>query len=194
MSQIIHSSPLPDVDIPNVPVTEYVMRMADQIGDRTAITDGERSYSFAQLRDLIKAFAGGLAARGFGPGHTLALMAPNIPEYAIVFHGVATAGGTITTINPTYGAEEVRHQLLDSGATMLITIEMFADTARKAIEGTPIEQLHVLGAETSGDVVNAMDLLGEPIEQVAIDPKTHVVVLPYSSGTTGLPKGVMLTH
>ncbi len=177
-----------------VPITEYVMRMADDIPDRTAITDGERSYSFGQLRDLIKSFAGGLAAQGFGPGKTLALMAPNIPEYAIVFHGVATAGGTITTINPTYGAEEVRHQLLDSGATMLITIEMFADTARKAIEGTPIEQLHVLGAETVGDVVNAMDLLGEPIEQVEIDPMEHVVVLPYSSGTTGLPKGVMLTH
>ena len=49
-------------------------------------------------------------------------MAPNLPEYAVVFHGVAVAGGAVTTINPTYGAEEVRHQLQDAGATMLFTI------------------------------------------------------------------------
>ena len=79
---------------------------------------------------MIHRFAGGLAARGFGPGDTLALMAPNVPEYAIVFHGVAVAGGTVTTVNPTYGAEEVRFQLLDAGATMLVTIGLFAETAK----------------------------------------------------------------
>jgi 4-coumarate--CoA ligase len=133
-----------------------------------------------------------LAALGFKPGDTLGLMAPNVPEYAIVFHGVAVAGGTVTTINPTYGAEEIRFQLEDAGASMLITIGMFAETARAAIEGTDVAEVLTLdAAEGTG---NAMDLLGAPIDQVPVDVHDDVVVLPYSSGTTGLPKGVMLTH
>jgi 4-coumarate--CoA ligase len=119
-------------------------------------------------------------------------MAPNLPEYAVVFHGVATAGGTNTTINPTYTADEVRHQLQDSKATLLVTIGMFADTARAAIEGTDVTEIFTLdGAEGT---TNFTALLGDPIDQVPVDLDEHVVVLPYSSGTTGLPKGVMLTH
>ena len=191
---IIHRSPLPDVEIPEVPVSEYVLRAADTHPDAMAIVDGPtgRGYTFAQLRDMVRRFAGGLQARGFGPGHTLALMAPNLPEYAVVFHGVAVAGGTVTTVNPTYGAEEVRFQLLDAGATMLVTIGLFAETAKAAIEGTPITE--VLTLDHAPGTGNALDLLGEPIDQVPVNVHDDVVVLPYSSGTTGLPKGVMLTH
>jgi 4-coumarate--CoA ligase len=191
---IIHRSPLADVDIPDLPITEFVLRRAAVHPDRPAIIDGPsgRTYTFAQLKDLVHRFAGGLAARGFGKGDTLGLMAPNIPEYAIVFHAVAVAGGTITTINPTYGAEEVRFQLEDAGATMLITVSMFAETALAAIEGTDVSE--VLSIDGGDGVGDAMTLMGEPIGQVPVDPATDVVVLPYSSGTTGLPKGVMLTH
>jgi acyl-CoA synthetase (AMP-forming)/AMP-acid ligase II len=191
---IIHESPLADIEIAEVPVTEYVLRGAALHAHRAALIDGPsgRIYTYAQLDDLVHRFAGGLAARGFGPGHVLALMAPNLPEYAVVFHGAAVAGGTVTTVNPTYGAEEVRFQLLDAGASMLVTIGMFADTAAKAIEGTQITEVLTLdGAEGTA---NAMALLGDRIEQVPVDVAEHVVVLPYSSGTTGLPKGVMLTH
>ncbi len=191
---IIHRSPMPDVEIPEMSVTDYVLRMVDTYPDRPALIDGPsgRTYTFSQFRDMVRRFAGGLQARGFGKGDTLALMAPNCPEYAVVFHGVAMTGGTITTVNPTYGPEEVRFQLLDAGATMLITVGMFAETATKAIEGTPITEVLTLdGAEGTG---NALALLGEPIDQVPVDVYEDVVVLPYSSGTTGLPKGVMLTH
>jgi acyl-CoA synthetase (AMP-forming)/AMP-acid ligase II len=191
---IIHSSPLPDVEIPEIPVTEFVLQTASIYPDRAALIDGPsgRTYTYSQLSDMIYRFAGGLAGRGFGPGDTLGLMAPNVPEYAIVFHAVAVAGGTVSTINPTYGAEEVRFQLLDSGSSMLITIGMFAETAKAAIEGTQIDEVLTLdGAEGTG---NAMALLGEPIAQVPVSVHDDVVVLPYSSGTTGLPKGVMLTH
>jgi 4-coumarate--CoA ligase len=191
---IIHRSPFPDVELPEVPITEYVLQAADAHPDRAALIDGPsgRTYTFAELRDRIHRFAGGLVASGFAPGDTLGLMAPNLPEYAIVFHGVAVAGGTVTTINPTYGADEVRFQLQDAGASRLITIGMFADTAKAAIEGTGVsEVLTIDGADGTG---NAMALLGSPIEQVPVDVHEDVVVLPYSSGTTGLPKGVMLTH
>jgi 4-coumarate--CoA ligase len=137
---IVHSSSFPDVEIPRVPITEFVLRRADELADRMAIEDvgGERGYTFGQLKQLVHSFAGGLQAKGIGPGSTVAIMAPNLPEYAIVFHGVAVAGATNTTLNPTYTADEIRHQLQDSGACMLVTIGMFLDTAKAAVEGTSV--------------------------------------------------------
>ena len=190
---IIHTSPLPDVDIPEIAITALVMRRAAGISDHVAITDGaDSSYTFGELDTALRSMAGGLQARGFGPGSVLGIMAPNVPEYAVVFHGAAVAGATITTINPTYGADEVRFQLQDAGATLLITVPMFLEVAQAAIEGTDVTEIFVMG-EADGATPLA-SLFGDPIDQVDVDVHEHVVVLPYSSGTTGLPKGVMLTH
>jgi acyl-CoA synthetase (AMP-forming)/AMP-acid ligase II len=192
---IIHRSPFPDVDIPDVTVTEHVLRWASRMPDRPALIDGPtgRTYTYAQLAGMIASFAGGLAARGLGPGDTIALMAPNIPEYAVAFHGAAVAGVAVSTINPTYTPDEVRFQLIDSGAVLLITIAMFAEVAQEAAEGTAVEDIVVIGEAPEG-TLPVTALLGEPLAQVPVDTRDHVVVLPYSSGTTGLPKGVMLTH
>ena len=192
---IVHRSPLPDVEIPDVTITELVLRKAADVPDRPALIDGPsgRTYTYGVLGQMIHSFAGGLAARGLGPGDTIALMAPNIPEYAVVFHGAAVAGVAVSTINPTYTAEEVRFQLNDSGAVMLITIGMFVDTAREASEGTGVREIVIIGEAPEG-TIPVTDLLGEPITQVPVDLGEQIVVLPYSSGTTGFPKGVMLTH
>ena len=110
---MIHRSPLPDVDIPAVPLPGYVLHRAGELADKPALIDGPtgRTLTYGQLDQGVRALAGGLVARGFAPGDVLALMAPNMPEYALVFHGVAFAGGIITTINPTYTEREVHHQL-----------------------------------------------------------------------------------
>ena len=193
MSIIIHPSPLPAVDIPDQSVTDCVFASAADHADEVAITDGgNSSYTFSELHDMVRKLGGGLSARGVGPGATVAILAPNVPEYAVVFHGVALAGGTVTTINPTYTPEEVRFQLQDASASLLVTIPMFLDTARVAAESTGVEEIAVIG-DAEGATALA-SLLGEPIDQVPVDYAEHVVVLPYSSGTTGLPKGVMLTH
>jgi 4-coumarate--CoA ligase len=192
---IIHSSPLPDVEIPETAITGYVLREAARVPDRAALIDGPtgRTYTYAQLTGMIHSFAGGLQARGFGPGDTIALMSPNIPEFAIVFHGAAVAGVAVSTINPTYTAEEVRFQLTDSEAKMLITIGMFADVAADAISGTGVSEIVIIGDAVDG-TTPIQELFASPIDQVPVDPREDVVVLPYSSGTTGFPKGVMLTH
>ena len=193
MSAIIHTSPLPDVEIPDQSITDCVFASVADRADEVAITDGaSSSYTFSELHAAVRSLGGGLSSRGVGPGTTVAILAPNVPEYAIVFHGIALAGGTVTTINPTYGPEEVRHQLTDAEASWLVTIPMFLETARTAAEGTGVEQIVVMG-EAEGAIPLA-SLFGPPIDQVPVDYAEHVVVLPYSSGTTGLPKGVMLTH
>ncbi|MBT6445074.1 MAG: AMP-binding protein, partial [Acidimicrobiaceae bacterium] len=141
---MIYTSNLPDVEIPvGVSITDYTLRHADALADKPAIIDGpsDREMTFGQLRTGIQTLAGGLAARGFGKGDTLGLMAPNIPEYALLFHGVAYAGGIVATINPTYTAGEISHQLQDSGATMLVTVSMFLDVAIEAIEGTDVTEV-----------------------------------------------------
>ncbi len=196
MASHIFHSPLPDQEIPEVPLTEYVLQHAEAMAGEPAMIDGPtgRTYSFARLSDHIHRLAGGLTAAGFGAGSTVGVMAPNLPEYAIVFHAVAVAGGTVTTINPTYGVEEVAFQLNDAGAQLLVTIPDFVETARAAAEGTSVSRIAVIGDSSDDSVTALAELYGEAIEQAPIDVHEQVVVLPYSSGTTGLPKGVMLTH
>ena len=191
---MIYTSPLPDVEIPSSTITEHILRRVDEFPDREALVDGSsgRSLTYAELRDAIRRFAGGLQARGFGVGDTLAIMAPNVPEYAVVFHGVAMAGGTVTTLNPTYTPDEIRHQLRDSKATLMVTVSAVLPIATAAIEGTDITEVFSLDPVDGASPIS--DLFGEPIDQVPVDVAEHVVVMPYSSGTTGLSKGVMLTH
>ena len=162
--------------------------------DHPAIIEGPtgRTLSFAQLSQAVHELAGGLLADGFQPGDTVALVAPNIPEYAIVFHAVAVCGGTVTTVNPTYGADEIRFQLNDAKATRLVTIAAFAETAAAAMKDSPVKEMIVIG-DVPG-YRSLSEIKGPAAEQVAVDLHKHPVALPYSSGTTGLPKGVMLTH
>ena len=191
---MIYASPLPDVEVPTSTITDYILRRVDEFPDREALVDGSsgRALTYAELRDAIRRFAGGLQARGFGVGDTLAIMAPNVPEYAVVFHGVALAGGTVTTLTPTYTPDEIRHQLNDSKATLMVTVSAVLPVATAAIEGTSITEVFSLDPVDGASPIS--DLFGEPIDQVPVDVAEHVVVMPYSSGTTGLSKGVMLTH
>jgi 4-coumarate--CoA ligase len=191
---MVFASPLPEIEIPDVPLTDYVLAHAARLGDKPALIDGPtgRTLTYAGLAGAVRSLAGGLVARGFAKGETLALMSPNIPEYAVIFHGVALAGGVVTTINPTYTEPEVHKQLLDSRATILVTIPMFLEIATAAAEGTDVREVFVLGEAEGARPVT--ELFGAPLaEQVPVD-SGDVVVLPYSSGTTGVNKGVMLSH
>jgi acyl-CoA synthetase (AMP-forming)/AMP-acid ligase II len=193
---MIVRSESPAVAIPDVPITEYVLRHAGRLADKPAIIDGPtgRTLTYRELRDAIRRAATGLARRGFRKGDVLGIYCPNCPDYAVAFHAVASLGGTNTTVNPLYTADELAKQLQDSGARFLLTIPPFLDKARDAAARTGIEEIWVLGtAEGARPFAELMDAPPAP-PAVAIDPARDVVAMPYSSGTTGLPKGVMLTH
>ena len=189
-------SPFPDVDIPDVPLTDFVLANAERLGDKPALIDAttDRTVTYAQLAESVRAMAAGLAERGFGKGDTFAHFAPNLPEYAIALHGVATVGGVNTTANPLLTAEELAVQLRDCGARMLVTVPALLDKAAEAAEQAGVSEIFVYGeAEGATPFASLLQSEGEPPE-VAIDPASDLAALPYSSGTTGLPKGVMLTH
>ena len=187
---MIHRSPRPDLAIPDVAITPFVFERAARHSDRLAFIDGStgRSLTYAALLDSIARAAAGFAARGIGHGDVVGILAPNLPEYAVVFHGAVTAGGLTTTINPTYGAEEIRYQLNDAGAQLMVTVGPCLEIAHEAIDGTAVREILVIG-ESSFDALLDEDPM--PPVEVSTD---DLAVLPYSSGTTGLPKGVMLTH
>ena len=193
---MIVRSAWPDVRIPDVSITEYVLRHAGRLRDKPAMVDGPsgRALTYGQLEDGIRRVATGLARRGFRKGDVFAIYSPNVPEYAVIFNAVASLGGVNTTVNPLYTPGELANQLKDSGARFLITVPPFLDKAREAAAATEITEVFVFGtADGARPFAELLDAPPTP-PRVTIDPRQDVVALPYSSGTTGLPKGVMLTH
>jgi acyl-CoA synthetase (AMP-forming)/AMP-acid ligase II len=186
----------PAPEIADVDVTSFVLENAAALGDKPALVDGPsgRELSYDGLARAVRALAAGLAARGFGRGDVLAVYMPNLPEYAIAFHGACRAGGKCTTVNPLYTAKELAHQLEDSGARILLTVPPFLEAAREAADRAGVDEVFVVGEADGATPLET--LLSDPSDspEPEIDPGSDVAVLPYSSGTTGLPKGVMLTH
>ena len=193
---MIFRGPYPDVTIPEVSLTDFIFSSTQQIKDKPALIDGPsgRVLTYGQLEDAVRRVAASLAQRGFKKGDVLGIFSVNCPEYGVLFHAVAMLGGINTTLNPLYTAEEAAAQLKNAGAKILVTAPPFIEKAREAAEAAHIEELFVFGeAEGAKPFASLLESDGNP-PKVEINPREDLVALPYSSGTTGLPKGVMLTH
>ena len=193
----------PPLDIPATPLAEFVLAGAAARGERPALVCAVtgRSVSYAALPELVDRTAVGLAALGIAKGDVCAIFAANSPEYVIAVLAIARLGAVVTTASPAYTKDDLAKQLRDSGARVLLTSQLLAPIWTQSIAGTAVE--HVVMFDDPGAVAAQVDaevlrfdalaaIPGAP-PRVTIDPD-DLVALPYSSGTTGLPKGVMLTH
>ncbi len=185
-----------DVEIPDLPVPSYVLAASAELGDAPALVDGlsGETITHGQLVGYVDRFAAALHARGLGKGDVVAVFSPNTIWFPVVFHGIAAAGCVMSPINSLYTPDEIAFQLEDSRARLVVTVSPFLDRARAAMELAGVTDLVVLDGAEGADSLRDLLTTDAPSVHPEIDPATDLVTLPYSSGTTGLPKGVMLTH
>ncbi len=193
---MIIKGPYPDVEIPETALTPFCLRRAEELADKPALIEGPtgRKVTYKELAGAISIAAYNLKQRGFKKGEVFGILSPNCPEYAIAFHAVATLGGIVSPINPLYTPYEIAHQLKDSGARFLVTVPSCVEKAAAGAEYSHLDELFVFGEASGATPFDLLLVDNGRAEQVEIDPRKDLVALPYSSGTTGLPKGVMLTH
>ncbi|WP_307544557.1 4-coumarate--CoA ligase family protein [Streptomyces sp. V3I8] len=186
-------------DVPAVeePIHEVVLGRAAARGDAPALIDGVNgtTLTYAQLDTFHRRIAAALAELGVRKGDVLALHSPNTVAFPTAFYAATRAGASVTTVHPLATAEEFAKQLRDCHARWIVTVSPLLETARAAaaLAGGVRE---ILVCDQADGHRSLLDMLGStaPEPQVDIDPVTDVAALPYSSGTTGTPKGVMLTH
>jgi acyl-CoA synthetase (AMP-forming)/AMP-acid ligase II len=191
---MIHRSARSDVDIPGTTLTEYVINRAH--GDRVALVDaatGER-LTYRELADGVDAAAGGLAALGIGPGQVVALISHNQPGFVLGLHAALTAGATVTPVNPVLTTGEITKQLVAGHATAVISSADAAAKVAEAADAAGVEHRFVLGAAPGFTPFTELTASGATAPPTTGDPGAAVALLPFSSGTTGAAKGVMLTH
>ncbi|MGQ0545578.1 MAG: AMP-binding protein [Betaproteobacteria bacterium] len=177
---------------------------------RTAVVFYGRRISYGELREATDRLACALAKLGVKKGDRVALYLLNSPQFIIAYFAALKCGATVTPISPVYTSHEVRFQLEDSGARACICQDILHEKVAKSGAALdivivtnvgeylpPLKRLFGKKARVAGKVHWLQDLLkAHPAEppKVAIDPRADLAALPYTGGTTGNPKGVMLTH
>lgn len=193
---MVFHSEYEDGPVLEAPIHDVVLGGAAAHGDTVALIDGTNgmSVTYAQLDTFHRRIAAHLAEAGLRKGDVLALHSPNTIAYPAVFYGATRAGAAVTTVHPLATAEEFAKQLKDSGARWIVTVSLFLDAARRAAElAGGIQEIFV--CDRAEGHTSVLDMLGStaPEPEPGFDAD-DIAVLPYSSGTTGTPKGVMLTH
>jgi len=189
---MVFTSPWPSLE-PYAPLTvpQIIEATVRRLPDKPALmTPDGHAYTFGEFWAAARGMARALQDLGVAKGDSVGIYAPNSCEYAVALHGALMAGAIVTTLNPLYREREVEHQLHDAGSKVVFTLSQLTPVVEEAKPHLPkLEK--VVELEGAWDMARSPG--GEPAP-VAIDPLRDIAVLPYSSGTTGLPKGVMLSH
>jgi acyl-CoA synthetase (AMP-forming)/AMP-acid ligase II len=182
--------------VPDLTLPQFVLAAADRHGSKRALIDAATGdeLGYAELADAVREVGTGLSARGMRPGDVLALCAPNSIEFAVTWYAAASIGATVTTVNPQCTEDEISRQLRQTGARWLVTTAALAEQklcavmAEAAIAETFVIGEHVAGAIPFWSLRSAAHAPARPVSA------SDVALLASSSGTTGWPKSVELTH
>lgn len=212
------------IELPAVAISDLFDRMADRYGNRTAIFFYGTRIKYVELKKQVHRFAASLHRMGVEKGDRVALYLLNTPQFIISYMAILKIGAVVTPISPVYTSTEVKHQLADSGAKVIICQDILYDNVVKtdlelqAIIVTEIAEYlpplkKMLGKSILSKVARDIEIpvveinygagvrrfqellhAGDTPPPVEIEPQSDLAVLPYTGGTTGPPKGVMLTH
>ncbi|NBM18992.1 4-coumarate--CoA ligase family protein [Streptomyces sp. GC420] len=198
---MVFISEYPPVPVVDQPIHEAVLGRAAEFGDTPALIDGVSgmTLTYGQLDGFVRRISAAFAEAGMRKGDIVALHSPNTIAYPAVFYAATRTGAAVTTVHPLSTPEEFAKQLADSSARWIVTVSPLLDPARRAAElAGGIEEIFICDKpETGGGGHRSiLDMLActAPEPEVTIDPAVDLAAVPYSSGTTGVPKGVMLTH
>ncbi|QIA27652.1 long-chain fatty acid--CoA ligase [Thermaerobacter sp. PB12/4term] len=188
------------LDYPEVPLYRLLDQRAEQNPDLVALAFYHQQLTYAQLAAMTRRLAAALLARGFEPGERVLLMLPNCPAYVISYYGVLRAGGIAVGVNPLYVEREIAFVARDTGARWIVTAGEFYPRVQAVLDQTSLEHVVLVPlaalVEPGPEAVRFDQLLATaPGEEPGVAVNAHdVAVLQYTGGTTGTPKGAMLTH
>jgi acyl-CoA synthetase (AMP-forming)/AMP-acid ligase II len=187
----IIESPYDEVELAALPLPAYLLSVLPD-PDRPALVDGltGTTVSYGELSRTVWATASGLVARGLGKGDVLALASPNCAEFVIAYLAALAAGAVVTMINPQSPPADIVRQLDQAGARWIVTIPRLAPISTPRVRETFV---FGPGDGEGSTPFAALAATGEPVPLPVIHPDDGALLL-YSSGTTGLPKGVPLSH
>ena len=209
-----------DTQFPPLAMTELFAQAAATHGDEPLADFFGRHYSYDAMMDEARCFAAGLQRMGVAKGDRVGLYLPNVPAYIPAYFGAMMAGATVVNFSPLYTAHELEAQVEDSGTKIMVTLDVPAlqPTALEVLRSSSLERLiiarlehmlpfvqsvgirlfrrsEIMAVPHQPDVLEWRDMLSnDPLQPVAIDPLTDIALLQYTGGTTGTPKGAMLTH
>ncbi|MFE2011165.1 long-chain fatty acid--CoA ligase [Streptomyces sp. NPDC059491] len=167
----------------------FLVETARRQPERPALRLGERVVSYAELDEHSARFAGLLRAEGVQPGDRVALMLPNVPEFVVLYYGVLRAGAVVVPMNPLLKTRETEYHLADSGAVWLFEWHQAPGEGAKGAAAAGVRHTAVEPTELAATLA-----AHEPLPEVAGTDGEDMAVLLYTSGTTGRPKGAVLTH
>jgi acyl-CoA synthetase (AMP-forming)/AMP-acid ligase II len=191
----MYRSPYPVLTVAPTTLPDHIRDAAAARAGHPALIDAPtgRTLTYGELSAGITRLAAGLAQRGLAPGDTFALHAPNMPEWPLVYLGAMAAGASVTTSSPLATREELTGQLRRTRARQVLTVPPMLSLVRAAADAAGCEELFTIGQAEGATPLTSLMAAAQEARPVAVQP-TGVAAAPFSSGTTGVPKPVCLTH